>query len=189
MLYNEKKITLKNGHIVTLRNALVEDASRLLSFVRQLASETEYILTYPEEYDSMTIESEEAFINRTFQSPNDLMITCLSNDGAIIANCHMSYKTKLKNKHRAVMGIGILKAYWNLGLGQTLISEMVRVAKSDNIEQLELEVIETNDRGIRLYEKMGFVTTSFIPNAIKLKDGRILKEFYMIKDLRDENAK
>ena len=55
--------------------------------------------------------------------------------------------------------------------------------KKQGIEQLELEVIESNQRAIGLYEKMGFEITSYIPNAIKLKDGRVLKEFYMVKKL------
>ena len=44
------------------------------------------------------------------------------------------------------------------------------------------KVIEENENAIRLYEKMGFRMVSAIPDAIRLKDGTRLKEYYMIKE-------
>ena len=52
-----------------------------------------------------------------------------------------------------------------------------------SLEQLELEVIEGNQRAIGLYHKMGFVCTGEKPNAIRLEDGSSLKELMMVKVL------
>ena len=49
--------------------------------------------------------------------------------------------------------------------------------------QIELEVIEGNVRAMSLYEKMGFEIVAATPNAIKLEDGNLLKEFLMVKPL------
>ena len=51
------------------------------------------------------------------------------------------------------------------------------------LEQLELEVIEGNQRAIGLYHKMGFVCIGEKPNAIRLEDGSSLKELMMVKVL------
>ena len=64
-----------------------------------------------------------------------------------------------------------------------MFQEMIRIAKEQGIEQLELEVIEGNKRAMALYEKMGFRVVSEKPNAIKLKDGTLLSELLMVKDL------
>ena len=49
--------------------------------------------------------------------------------------------------------------------------------------QLELEFIEGNARGRALYEKMGFRTVSIRPDNVRLEDGTLLHEYFMVKDL------
>lgn len=44
---------------------------------------------------------------------------------------------------------------------------------------MELEYVEGNDRAKRLYE----ATVAEKPNAIRLKDGTMLKEYFMVKYL------
>lgn len=57
------------------------------------------------------------------------------------------------------------------------------VFREQGLTQLELEFIEGNERGRHLYEKMGFAVVAEKPNAIRLKDGTTLKEFFIIKEL------
>ena len=64
-----------------------------------------------------------------------------------------------------------------------MFEEMIRIAKEHGVEQLELEVMEGNDRAIRLYEKFGFERFGVCPNAIHLKDGTRLRELLMVKVL------
>ena len=49
--------------------------------------------------------------------------------------------------------------------------------------QLELDFVEGNTRAQALYEKMGFKIVAERPNAIRLRDGRLLKEYSMILPL------
>ena len=49
--------------------------------------------------------------------------------------------------------------------------------------QLELEFVEGNERGYALYKKMGFEVIGVRPDAFRLKDGTLLKEYMMIKKL------
>ena len=70
-----------------------------------------------------------------------------------------------------------------MGIGTALFQEMIQIAKEKDIAQLELTVIEGNERAKALYEKMGFSVVAEHPNAIRLKDGTMLKEFLMIKTL------
>jgi ribosomal protein S18 acetylase RimI-like enzyme len=93
-------------------------------------------------------------------------------------------KTKLKNRHRAAIGIALLQEYWGLGIGTALFRELIAQGEEWGLKQLELEVIEGNERGLALYRKTGFEITGAVPNAIRMPDGSFVREFYMVKPLK-----
>lgn len=181
MIYAPINIKTKYQTNCLFRSPVDEDSKDMLNFIKTLSFETDYILTYPEEI-SFDETTELSFLKGINQSPNQLMIVALV-DGVIAGNCQIRYKDKLKNQHRAVFAIGLLKAYWGLGIATTMFELMIAHAKEKGIMQLELEVFEGNKRAIQLYEKMGFKIVAEIPNAIKYKDGHYEKEFYMVKTL------
>jgi len=83
------------------------------------------------------------------------------------------------------VAIALLKEYWNQGIGTRLFQEMIRIAEeNENILQMELEFVEGNARARALYEKMGFRIVGITPNAIRLKDGTLLNEYYMIREIK-----
>ena len=49
---------------------------------------------------------------------------------------------------------------------------------------MELDFVEGSTRARALYEKMGFRITGVKPNAIRLKDGTLLNEYSMVKEIR-----
>lgn len=181
MTYETKKINLKNGKTARFRSPCDEDAADMLEYLKATAEETSFLIRYPEECE-MSLEQETAFLCNMLQSPNDTMIVCTV-DGKIAGACQLSRKNRIKTRHRAMIGIALVKEFWGLGIGTAMFHEMIRLAKEQGVEQLELEVIEGNERALTLYEKMGFHIVGAKPNAIRLKDGTMLKEFYMVKEL------
>ena len=89
----------------------------------------------------------------------------------------------MRMKHRAGVGIAICKDYWGLGIGSAMLSELIGIAEKEGITQLELEVNKDNKQAIKLYEKFGFYKVGEKPNSLRLKDGTMLKEILMIKNL------
>ena len=111
------------------------------------------------------------------------MILCIV-DGKLAGMCEINFYSRLKMKHRANVSIAQTKEFWNQGIGTKMFEEMIRMAnKREGVKQLELEYIEGNERARALYEKMGFKVTGVRPNAILLKDGTLLSEYTMIKEL------
>ena len=55
---------------------------------------------------------------------------------------------------------------------------------AQDVLQMELEFVEGNARARHLYEKMGFRITGVRPNAIKLKDGMLLNEYMMVREVK-----
>ncbi len=181
MIYETKEVILKNNTIAIFRSPTKEDAAQMIEYLHTTCSETNFLTREPEEA-IMLIEKEEHFLNSIINSENDLMIACEIN-GKIIGNCNLNRYSKMRMKHRAEVGIAICKDFWGLGIGNFMFGELIRISKEQGIEQLELEVIEGNERAIKLYEKFGFIKIGEKPNSLRLKDGTMLKEYSMIKEL------
>jgi ribosomal protein S18 acetylase RimI-like enzyme len=181
MIYPSKKIILKNQRDVTLRSPLDRDAQEILDYLNQVTGETPFLLRTPEECVE-TVQSEVLFIQNINQHPTQVMILAII-DQEIIGICNVGLKTRLKVKHRATLGISVKKHYWGLGIGSILMDEMIEIAKHMGAERLELEVIEGNERAIKLYQKKGFQVMSEIKGAIKDSSGTYRSEIVMTLDL------
>lgn len=181
MIYPEKQITLKDGRTAILRAPEMRDAPALIDLLKTVYAETHFLSSYPEEI-TLSREDEERWIAGHRESPLVYDILC-EVDGEIVGSCNLLRKKQIKMRHRATVGITVKQKYWNLGIGTAMFCEMIALARAWDVEQLELEYIEGNERGVRLYEKMGFRTVAERPRAIRLKDGTYLSEFIMIKDL------
>lgn len=181
MVINEIHFKLKDGRDAVIRSPREEDVQGMIDYLYISAQETEFILSYPEECTKYTYERELEFVNRKNESPNEAMLVCIV-DGAVAGNSEITFNSKIKIKHRASVGIALLKAYWNQGIGSRLFKEMIRLAEErEDLMQIELDFVEGNDRARHLYEKMGFRITGVIPDAIRLKDGTLLNEYHMIR--------
>lgn len=181
MYFEEKEIILKDGRTAIFRSPLPEDAAACLDYMKITAAETPFLLRGPDEV-TMTVEQEAKYLQNAVEIESLAMILCFV-DGKLAGNCQVNRRTKKKNAHRGSIGIALLEEFWGLGIGTAMFEEMIAIAKHWGLMQLELEVIEGNDRAIALYRKMGFETVSFVPNAILMPDGSYAKEFLMVKAL------
>ncbi len=183
MIINDVWFELKDGRKALLRSPKEEDVESTLEYLKVSAGETEYILRYPEECGKYTAEGEKILFEHKNASPNEAMIMCIV-DGKVVGNCEISFFKGIKTRHRATVAIALISKYWNQGIGTRMFQEMIRLAKErEGITQIELEFVEGNTRARHLYEKMGFRITGYRPNAIRLKDGTMLNEYMMVKQL------
>ena len=179
MIFPEKKIRLKDGRTAVFRIPMPSDAAAALEYMKITAGETTYLLRSPEEC-TMTLAEEEKYLARYHTDPDSVMIMCFVEE-RLVGNCRLHRKRHLKNRHRAEVGIGIVKEYWNLGIGTAMFRAMIAIAEGWGVMQLELEVFEGNERAFALYRKMGFEIVSHVPNAIKQPDGTLVSEFLMVR--------
>lgn len=178
MLIQEKQIKMKDERTAILRNPVEADALDCLEHIKTVSGETEFLVRCPEECN-MTEQQELDWINSVRESDTVCNLVCEVN-GEIAGNCEIRFTNRVKLGHRAVIGIALKKAYWGLGIGTAMFEEMIHIAQQrQGVTILELEFMEGNDRARALYEKMGFRIVSEKPNAYRLKDGSMRKEFYM----------
>ena len=182
MLFESKTITLKNGRTALLRAPHPEDAAEMAEYMKRTAGETHFLMRTPEEC-TVTAEQEAIYLQNIIDSPDNLMIVC-EIDGRIAGNCQITFRNRVKSRHRASVAIALLKEFWGLGIGTAMFEEMIAAAYGrGGIMQLELEFIEGNDRARALYEKMGFRIVAELPNDTRLPDSTLLSLFFMVKTL------
>ena len=184
MRIDDFEFTLKDGRPAVIRSPRDEDIQGTLDYLYKSAEETEFILRYPEECSKYTAEAEKALFDRMNESENETMLVCIV-DGVVAGNCQVTWSKSIKTRHRAIVAIALCKDYWNLGIGTRFFKEMIRIAEANpEITQMELDFIEGNTCARALYEKMGFRIIGAKPNAIRLKDGTMLNEYSMIREVK-----
>ena len=183
MIIDDVRFRLKDGREAVLRSPKEEDVESTLEYLVTSAGETDFILRYPEECGKYTPEGEKILFENKNASPNEAMMMCVV-DGRVVGNCEISFFRGIKTRHRASIGIALISEFWNQGIGTKMFEEMIRLAENrEDVTQLELEFVEGNARARHLYEKMGFRIAGVHPNAIRLKDGTLLNNYLMIKEV------
>lgn len=178
MKFGEKEIELKDEKICILRSLNEHDAEKMIEYLKITSEETHFMIRYSEEIN-ITIDKEIEILKDTLNSNKDIVIAAFvnnelsGNEGISCARNH------IKLKHRAVFGISIKEKYWNNGIGNELIREIIEQAKQMGYEQIELGVFSDNDKAKKLYKKYGFEVWGTTKNAFKLKDGTYHDEIIM----------
>ena len=183
MIIEPREITLKDGRTCVVRTPRKEDGKAVLDYMIQCNGETEFVLRYPDEFN-MTAEQEGEFLENMAQSPDDLSVACFDGEKCI-GNAGINFSNRDKLKHRANVGIGILKDYWRQGIATALFSILHEAAMArPEVVCIGLEYIEGNDRACALYEKLGYKEVYRKPDAIRWRDGSIHAEIGMVKYLK-----
>ena len=178
MIFKEKHIKLKDNTFCTLRSPNEQDAEKMIDYLKLTSDETYFLTRYAEEIN-ISVAEEKEHLTKSLKSKSNIMIAAFI-DEDLAGNAEISiYKNHTKLKHRAVFGISIKKKYWNKGIGNALLKELIEQATEIGYSQIELGVFSDNKKAQHLYEKYGFKPWGTIKNAYKLKDGTYRDEIYM----------
>ncbi len=82
----------------------------------------------------------------------------------LIGWCDLQLTSRETAKHRAELGMGLLKEYRGKGIGRAMIENVIKEASSFGLEKIDLIVLADNESAIKLYKSIGFK-----------EEGRILK--------------
>ena len=172
---------LPNGEMLTVRSLCADDAKALNAFRLTTYRETHFMARYPE--DGASLEAMQKGLAGSEASALNCEVGAFAGEKLVGEFGVAQVRPHIKYRHRAVMGISVLKEAWGCGLGSFLMQLAVAQAKANGFEQLELGVYSDNARAIHLYEKFGFERCGTMPHAFKLKDGTYRDEIMMVKML------
>lgn len=182
MDYQEKAVLLTNGKTCVLRRPEEADAERMIEYLNMTAKETPFLGWEPEEA-SFTMEKEREIIRNMNAAERSLLLLA-EVDGVHAGNANLScIKDRARFRHRCGIGIGVYRAFWGMGVGTVLLEELLAAAGTAGYEQMELEVVSTNEAAIGLYKKLGFEAIGTMPRAVKYKNGTYADFLLMVKQL------
>ena len=178
----DQRIILKNGKEAWLRNGDVSDRNAAYENFNATHAETDYLLSYPEE-NSFDPEQEGQFLKEKAESPNEIEILAVV-DGKVVGMAGIeAVGTKYKVRHRAELGISILREYWGLGLGKALTKACIQCARDAGYVQLELNVVADNKRAISVYRDLGFEEFGRNPRGFNSRTNGFQELVYMLLKL------
>ncbi len=164
----DKFFTLKDGRGIFVREAFVEDAERLHEFYVKVTSETEFLITLPEEV--FDVASERNLI-RIYRSSYNRLYLIAFYSTQVIGTLKLAGNRRKRVAHVAELSIAVKKDFWGLGVGSILMQEAIEWAKEHEIKRIELTVVDSNERAIKLYKKFGFIEECRMKMATVLSDG------------------
>ncbi|MGD6816309.1 N-acetyltransferase family protein [Metabacillus sp. 84] len=165
------------GLTYIVRQATEKDAAEMSSLRLQIDGETENLDREPGEafIDQNRFEQ---LINKDAVSPVNLFLVAEAR-GQIVGFSRCEGNTLKRFSHKAEFGIGILKEYWGFGIGRKLLSASIAWADAAGLKKMTLNVLETNQKAIRLYEKHGFKVEGVLECDKILSDGRCYSTIVM----------
>ncbi|EJQ71110.1 hypothetical protein IG7_02563 [Bacillus cereus HuA2-4] len=159
-----------NGLTYTVRSAAETDAEQLSEIRVQIDGETE----------NMDREAGEGFIDKIgFQKiiktdseemKNLFLVAEVHNRIVGFLRCEGSNLKRLS--HKIEFGVCILREFWGYGMGKSLLQQSIQWADENEVKKISLQVLETNEKAIQLYKKLGLEVEGILKNDKKLSDGK-----------------
>ncbi|GGI15521.1 GNAT family N-acetyltransferase [Gottfriedia solisilvae] len=132
----------------------------------------------PIEYKAEILDKD---INYTFGA--------FTNNGELIGIATLKTFEKTKSEHKGkIESVYVSTRARRLGAGHRLIEEVIHLAKSLELEQIMLNVVEGNTSAKKLYKTFGFETFAVTPDSLKLNDEYWDQE-HMMLNLREQKVR
>jgi len=171
-----KEVRLKDKSKMIFRELDLGDGEAVVDYLNKVGGETNF-LTFGKEGVSYTIEQEKVLLRNMKETKGNYMIGgYLKNKLVTVGSITSSSKERLK--HKADVGISVLKDYWNIGIGSQMMEYLIFLCRKNSFRKIDLIVYENNERAIKLYEKLGFVKEGLLTRDV-LIDGVFYSSYHM----------
>jgi ribosomal protein S18 acetylase RimI-like enzyme len=160
-----------------IRSAVNKDAEALSIIRLQIDGETENLDREKGEafIDALGFEQ---MIKSDTENKNNLFLVAEAQDKLVgFSRCEGNRLNRLS--HKVEFGVGVLRDYWGCSIGKNLLKESIHWADSNGIKKMTLNVLETNEKAIKLYEKMGFEIEGLLKKDKCLSDGKYYNTIIM----------
>ena len=182
MIIQEYFKTMKDGKTYRFKSVDTGEAALMYELRVKTASETDFLLRYPEEYSGARDKEAEA-ITDAMNSNRDFLLGAFDGEN-LVGSAHVfPVSAYQKFAHRCEIGVLLSRDYWSCGIGKTLMTDSIEIAGKMGYTIMQLETFVQNERALGMYEHLGFHKVGIIPGGAVLKDGTHFDEIMMYKEL------
>ena len=169
MIINKQEFYV-NGINYIIRSAMEKDAKELSELRLQIDGETENLDREKGEAFIDTLGFEKLIRTDTESSCNLFLVAEVNDKIVAFSRCEGNPLKRFA--HKVEFGVCVLKDYWGYGIGTNFLKESIAWADSNGIKKITLNVLEINNKAIKLYEKFGFMKEGILKNDKILSDGQ-----------------
>jgi len=169
MVINQQIYHVK-GLKYIIRSADTSDADELSHLRVQLDGETENLDREPGERYMDELDFEKLIQRDTESKRNLFLVAVVHNRIVGFSRCEGNELKRFA--HKIEFGVCIAKEFWAYGIGKGLLQQSILWADRAGMKKMTLNVLETNKKAIRLYEKFGFEVEGILKNDKLLSDGK-----------------
>lgn len=160
-----KMVQLTNGQVLLIREAVREDATRIIQYLEKIPYDTEFLTFGPGEL-TVSVDEEEKIIEESLKARNKVTLVA-EVENEIVGCLNFRGGPRPRNEHAGEFGVSVLKDYWGQGIGKAMIEEMIEWAKvSKVVRKINLLVRSDNRRAIHIYERLGFMPEGVISRGV-----------------------
>lgn len=163
---------------IFIHRATSDDASAILEYLKIVGGETDN-LTFGEEGVPFTPKAEADYLAQIENSSDDIMLLAKEN-GKIVAVAGLN-RLPRRMSHRGDFSVSVLKEYWNKGIGSLLLGEIIKFAKNNGFQIIDLQVRSDNLGAIHLYEKYGFEKIGTHPSFFNMQNEDVSFEYMFLR--------
>ena len=161
-----------------IREAEPKDAAALVSFLNRVSLETDFT-SLDREGILLTDTEMELFLDKQARSENEITLLALLND-EIAGLVNITADQRKRVRHIGDLFIVVGKKYWNNGLGNLLLEEVIEwVQASGILRRLQLTVQTRNLAAVHLYQKHGFVIEGSQERGAYIEEGEFVDVYLM----------
>jgi RimJ/RimL family protein N-acetyltransferase len=160
-----------------IRRAVPADAEKLVGLMKQV-EESNFMLFDPGERKTTPEQ-----IKKRIETMDEHSIILLAQENDdFIGYLFAIGDALIRKRHSVYVAMGIQAGQRGKGTGTRLFQALERWAEEKGLHRIELTVMENNQAGIALYQKMGFDIEGVKKDSLYI-NGKYVNEFYMAKIL------
>lgn len=166
---------------VVVRPARPQDAPEIVQIAAEAAAEGDAIPRRPHEVRTVA-EDAEAIARH---DPQEACWLVAEVDERVVGFLVGKRGQRAANRHSAEVGLSVAASHRGQGVGRALMQGFEGWARRMGVWRLALGAFAHNERGLRLYRRMGYREEGVRRAAWVLRDGRVVDEIAMAKILED----
>jgi len=173
----------KTGQTVSFRYPTIADAQILMNYINKLSAEKSFILFQGEQ---QTLKREKKWLQekiKAIKKNKAVFVLAFINEN-LIGLSDVELQPMAKN-HVGDFGITVAQKYRGKGIGKILMDLIISQAikKIKKLKIITLECFATNDIGLGLYKKMGFIEYGRLTQGLKRR-GKFCDSILMYKKIK-----
>jgi acetyl coenzyme A synthetase (ADP forming)-like protein len=159
----ETEILLRDGSSTLIRPIKRDDAQQLLDFIRKLGLDTQYLHLH-HIYEEMGLEDAARFCTVDYHDSFAFVAEVLRESKRDVVAVGKYYR--LPDHYSAQVLFAVEDSYQSRGLGTAMLEQLANVARINNIDTFEADVLVGNERIIDVFKNYGFHITSELKSDV-----------------------